>query len=53
IGPHNIPELTEFLASPLSIKCQAIDVNSKFEKSPGLKNPRDLQTFVNTLKKEN
>jgi len=53
IGLANIPELTKFLASPLSIKCQAIDVNSQFEDGPGLKNIKDLQTFINKLHKEN
>ncbi len=53
IGPANIPELTEFLASPLSLKCKAIDVNSKFEVSPGLKNTKELKTFITILQKEN
>lgn len=53
IGPANIPELSEFLASPLAQKCHAIDVNSKFETSPGLKNTKELQIFINKLRKEN
>ncbi|WP_297765074.1 phosphoribosylanthranilate isomerase [uncultured Muriicola sp.] len=53
IGLANIPELSEFLASPLAQKCHAIDVNSKFEISPGLKNTKDLQIFINKLRKEN
>jgi len=53
IGLTDIPQLSEFLASPLAQKCHAIDVNSKFEKSPGLKNTKDLQTFINKLQKEN
>ncbi len=53
IGPANIPELAEFLASPIAQKCHAIDVNSKFEISPGLKNTKDLQIFINKLQNEN
>ncbi len=53
IGKDNIPELSEFLASPIAQKCHAIDVNSKFEISPGLKNTKDLQIFINKLRKEN
>jgi phosphoribosylanthranilate isomerase len=53
IGPTDIPELTKFLASPLALKCHAIDVNSKFETSPGLKNTKDLQTFLHKLRNEN
>lgn len=53
IGPTDIAKLSEFLASPLADKCYAIDVNSKFEESPGLKNTEDLQTFMNKLQKEN
>ncbi len=53
IGPADIPKLSEFLASPLAQKCHAIDVNSKFEISPGLKNQKELQIFINKLRKEN
>ncbi len=53
IGPTDIPKLIEFLASPIAQKCHAIDVNSKFEIQPGLKDPKDLQIFINKLRKEN
>ncbi len=53
IGPKDLPELMEFMASPLSLKCHAIDVNSKFEIHPGLKNSKDLKAFIHTLQKKN
>jgi phosphoribosylanthranilate isomerase len=53
IGPTDIPALADFLASPIAQKCHAIDVNSKFEISPGLKDPKELQIFINKLRKEN
>jgi phosphoribosylanthranilate isomerase len=53
IGTPDIPKLIDFLASPLAQKCHAIDVNSKFEIRPGLKDPKDLQLFINKLRKEN
>lgn len=49
IGLETMPQLQEFLQLPGSKKCYAIDVNSKFEKAPGLKNREQLKIFVEKL----
>ena len=49
IGLENLQELKEFLNSTASKKCFAIDVNSKFEAAPGLKNIEDLKIFIESL----
>ncbi|MGB5377484.1 phosphoribosylanthranilate isomerase [Muriicola sp.] len=53
IGPEDVPQLMEFLSSPMAQKCHAIDVNSKFEIRPGMKNTEDLQNFIKKIRKEN
>ncbi len=45
IGLEEIDKLKEFIQSPASKFCYAIDVNSKFEIEPGLKNIELLQKF--------
>ncbi len=49
IGLDSKEKLQEFLNSPASKNCFAIDVNSKFERAPGLKNIEDLKTFIESL----
>lgn len=49
IGLDSVEKLKEFLNSPVSRYCLAIDVNSKFEIEPGLKNITSLKTFINEL----
>lgn len=49
IGPENAGELLEFLDSPAAKYCHAIDVNSRFESKPGLKNIEALEEFKKTL----
>ena len=49
IGLDEIEKLKEFLNSKASKQCCAIDVNSKFEIKPGLKNIKDLERFKNEL----
>ncbi|NVN19129.1 phosphoribosylanthranilate isomerase [Muricauda sp. HICW] len=49
IGLESIQGLQEFLSSPASKNCYAVDVNSKFESAPGLKNIEDLKTFIESL----
>lgn len=49
IGLESVDELKAFLNSPVSRHCFAIDVNSKFEIEPGLKNITSLKTFINEL----
>ncbi|SHH00329.1 phosphoribosylanthranilate isomerase [Flagellimonas flava] len=49
IGPDSTEELKSFLHSPASKYCQVIDVNSKFEIEPGLKNIEKLSEFKELL----
>ncbi|WP_127141020.1 phosphoribosylanthranilate isomerase [Flagellimonas marinaquae] len=50
IGLDSVEKLQAFLESPASKYCFAIDVNSKFEKAPGLKNIDELNQFIESLK---
>ena len=50
IGLNQIEKLKEFQKSEASKYCYAIDVNSKFEIEPGLKNIEDLKEFKNNLR---
>jgi phosphoribosylanthranilate isomerase len=49
IGLTEIEKLQEFLDSDLSKYCYAIDVNSRFETEPGLKNKNELEKFKKLL----
>ncbi|WP_375323817.1 phosphoribosylanthranilate isomerase [Flagellimonas sp. GZD32] len=49
IGLESVQNLKEFKKSPASKYCYAIDVNSRFETQPGLKNITSLKTFINAL----
>ncbi len=49
IGLDQIKNIKEFQKSDASRYCYAIDVNSKFEVEPGLKNSEDLKEFINRL----
>lgn len=49
IGPDNTKDIKLFLKSPASKYCFAIDVNSRFELEPGLKNLDALTEFKSTL----
>lgn len=49
IGNTEIDGLKEFLKSPAAKKCYGIDVNSRFEKKPGIKNKIKLQKFKKLL----
>ena len=46
IGPEDAGKLKEFLNSDTSRHCFAIDVNSRFERAPGLKDTKKLQRFI-------
>lgn len=45
IGLESVEKLKEFMNSPASTYCYAIDVNSRFETQPGLKNITSLKAF--------
>ncbi|MEO9510781.1 MAG: phosphoribosylanthranilate isomerase [Flavobacteriaceae bacterium] len=49
IGLDEIESLLTFLESPASKQCHAIDVNSRFEIEPGLKNIEQLKEFKKKL----
>ena len=50
IGLDDKNELVSFLRRPESYRCHVIDVNSRFEDSPGLKNIEKLKEFKNILR---
>jgi len=49
IGYENIEGLKEFLQKKYSKNCYAIDLNSKFETEPGMKNPKKINEFIQKL----
>ncbi|MFC4222175.1 phosphoribosylanthranilate isomerase [Flagellimonas marina] len=49
IGLESLEKLKEFIKSPASKYCYAIDVNSRFETEPGLKNIKQLKVFQESL----
>lgn len=49
IGPDAVDSLKEFMARPEAKYCHAVDVNSKFEIEPGLKNVEKLKEFKRVL----
>lgn len=49
IGIEEIPQLYEFLITKVGKLCHAVDINSKFEIAPGLKNTQLLKKFKNEL----
>lgn len=53
IGLDQIEELKQFKESKASEYCYALDVNSKFETEPGLKNSSILREFINKLSNKN
>jgi phosphoribosylanthranilate isomerase len=52
IGLEIIDNLNQFLSSDYAEYCVAIDLNSKFEVRPGLKNPETLKELIHTLNKQ-
>jgi len=49
IGLENVDEVVSFLQRPESSYCHALDVNSKFEIQPGLKDIEKLTEFIKQL----
>jgi phosphoribosylanthranilate isomerase len=49
IGLQEITNIKEFITSDISKNCIAIDVNSKFEIQPALKNEKELSQFKKLL----
>jgi phosphoribosylanthranilate isomerase len=50
IGPDDIGPLKDFLVSDNAEKCQAIDINSRFEVYPGMKDIDKLKVFIEDFK---
>ena len=50
IGPDDLRSLERFLGSEGATSCLGVDVNSRFEVSPGWKNTEKLKIFVNEFK---
>ena len=46
IGENDLGRLAAFLDSPAARACHALDVNSRFERAPGLKDTRSLKRFM-------
>ncbi|MGI9546485.1 MAG: phosphoribosylanthranilate isomerase [Flavobacteriaceae bacterium] len=49
IGPEDVAAIVEFKKNPESRYCYAIDVNSRFEKQPGLKDTAALKKFIEKI----
>ena len=51
IGPDDVPALREWFRTggPVTEKCIGIDLNSRFELAPGLKDINKLKTFIQSL----
>lgn len=50
IQPEDTLELKQFEKEPVSKALFAIDINSKFETSPGVKDMKKIEKFINELK---
>lgn len=49
IGLDELPKLEKFLQSDASKNCYAIDINSRFENNPGIKNKEKIKEFQEKL----
>lgn len=49
IGPEDLLQVNVFLKRPEAEKCHAIDVNSRFESQPGLKDTGRLTEFIKAV----
>ena len=52
IEPGDEQKLLDFAKEPEATKLFAIDINSKFEVSAGVKNLEKIKSFVSNLRKE-
>lgn len=50
IGPEDLGRIRAFLEDPVSDLCHAIDINSRFERSPGMKNIENLRSFITSIR---
>lgn len=49
LGPDQLTALLEFMETDASAYCRGIDLNSRFESAPGLKDPNALKQFKKQL----
>ena len=52
IGPESIETISNFFQKDYAKNCLALDLNSRFEIEPGLKNPETLKLFIQNLKQQ-
>lgn len=52
IGLENTTEIKDFFKKDYSKNCIAIDLNSKFETEPGLKDRKMIATFITKIKEQ-
>ena len=52
IEPGDVEQLKSFSKEPVAEKLLAVDINSRFEISPGVKNLKKVQFFLNELRVE-
>lgn len=50
IGPEDLSSLREFVTTPVAKDLFSIDINSKFESTPGVKNMEMVQSFIQQVK---
>jgi phosphoribosylanthranilate isomerase len=51
IGPEDVDALSEFTKDPVAKDLFSIDVNSRFETSPGVKDMEKIRSFINAVQK--
>jgi phosphoribosylanthranilate isomerase len=55
LGPEDAPALAEAFAETATMPhplCAGVDINSRFETAPGVKNPEAIKTFIQKLKQQ-
>lgn len=50
IGPDDVPALAAFAKDPVAKDLFSIDINSRFEITPGVKNMQLVKTFIEAIK---
>ncbi len=51
IGPDDLDSIENFIESPMGKNCFAIDINSRFELEPGLKDQKAVASFIAGMRK--
>ena len=53
IGPEDAPKIHQFAADPVAADLFALDINSRFETAPGVKDIQQVATFIQQLTNPN